>query len=109
MQIPKAEFQKSQTSQPQNTLDPRGKAVDAIVRSQQNVDLKLTGFSLSVTEAGDATVDLMRSPDSKRQFESLSTCEQLSLFGSIEETLTKNPEFQVKSVKFTENGQEIVR
>ncbi|MBD2021984.1 hypothetical protein H6F43_17535, partial [Leptolyngbya sp. FACHB-36] len=57
---------------------------------------------------GVATVDLRLPANAKRRFVSLSTCEQLALFGSIRKTLTSNRQWKIKSVRFTEKGQPIV-
>jgi hypothetical protein len=48
------------------------------------------------------------SPNSRRQFVSLSTCEQFALFGSLRKTLTDNSPLKIKGVRFTERGQDIV-
>ena len=70
---------------------------------------ELAGYRLSYDDESDtATVDLRLSPDSERQFVSLSSCEQLSLFGSVEETLTQNPNWAVETVKFTNRGEELL-
>ena len=53
------------------------------------------------------TIDFRLSPDSKRQFVSLSMCEQFTLFGSLRKTLTDNPQLKIKDVRFTNQGQEI--
>ncbi len=54
-----------------------------------------------------AVVDMALAPNSERRFVSLSSCEQRSLFGSIEKTLLDNPDWDVDAVKFTSNGQEL--
>jgi hypothetical protein len=54
-----------------------------------------------------ATIDLRVSPYSRRQLTSLSTCEQIALFSSLEKTLTSNPIWNIKEVRFTEMGEEI--
>jgi hypothetical protein len=81
-------------------------AVGKIIDLQKFTDFKLTGYRVNV-ESGVATVDIRVAPDSVRQVVSLSSCEQFSLFGSITETLTKNPQWNVKSVVFTNQGEEI--
>jgi hypothetical protein len=57
---------------------------------------------------GVATIDLRIAPESKRQIVSLSSCEQFALFGSLRKTLTSNPQWNIKDVRFTERGQEVV-
>ncbi len=68
---------------------------------------KLEGYQVSVN-GGTATVDMKLSPSSERKFVSLSSCEQRALFGSVEETLLNNPDWNVQTVKFTDNGKEII-
>jgi hypothetical protein len=68
---------------------------------------KLEGYQVSIN-GGTATVDMKLSPSSERKFVSLSSCEQRALFGSVEETLLNNPDWNVQTVKFTDNGKEIV-
>lgn len=87
---------------------PMAAAVGKVLEGQGNTDFKLTGYRVSVDGNGVATVDLRIAPDSPRQLISLSSCEQLSLFGSLEETLMQNPQWQIKSVQFTERGEKIV-
>jgi len=80
-----------------------GKVVDQISSS----DFDLAGYRVNVDTNGMATVDLRLSPDSQRHFRSLSTCEQLALFGSLRKTLTDNSQFNISDVRFTEQGEEI--
>ncbi len=70
-------------------------------------DFSVAGYRVSV-EGSRAIVDLRLPPGSKRQFRSLSSCEQLALFGGIRKTLTSNAQWKIQSVQFTEKGQEIV-
>lgn len=86
---------------------PMEGAIAKVLEGQSNSDFKLSGYRISIND-GVATVDLRLSPDSRRKFISLSSCEQLALFGSIEETLTQNSQWQVKSVRFTERGENLV-
>jgi hypothetical protein len=73
------------------------------------VAFDLAGYRVQLNEnTGVATVDLRLDPESERQFVSLSSCEKFSLFGSLEKTLTSNPEWQINRVRFTERGEEIV-
>lgn len=68
---------------------------------------KLEGYEVSVN-GGTAIVDMRLASGSERQFVSLSSCEQQSLFGSIEQTLLNNPNLNVESVKFTDSGKELI-
>ncbi|MEM6450087.1 MAG: hypothetical protein AAF703_07230 [Cyanobacteria bacterium P01_D01_bin.105] len=80
-----------------------GKAMGAI---EYNA-FKLEGYQVDVT-GNTAIVDMKLSPGSERQFVSLSSCEQRALFGSVEETLLNNPEWEVNAVKFTHGGKELI-
>lgn len=59
-------------------------------------------------QTGIATIDFQVANNSKRRFISLSSCEQFNLFGSLRKTLIDNPDWQIKDVRFTEGGKEIV-
>ncbi|AFY47331.1 sporulation/spore germination protein [Nostoc sp. PCC 7524] len=82
-------------------------AVGKIIEEQDTADFSLSGYRVRVNN-GIATVDLRLSPQSKRKFTSLSSCEQFALFGSLRKTLTSNSQWKIKEVRFTEKGQEIV-
>jgi hypothetical protein len=81
-------------------------AVGEVIKAQGNVDFKIAGYRVNVAQ-GSATVDFRVAPDSPRQIASLSSCEQSALFGSISETLTKNSQFQIQEVRFSDRGEEI--
>jgi hypothetical protein len=88
---------------------PMQAAVGKVLEKQGDGDFDLGGYRVSMNaQTGEATVDLRLVPGSKRQIVSLSACEQFALFGSLRETLMKNPDWQVKSVRFTERGEELV-
>ncbi|AFZ11950.1 hypothetical protein Cri9333_1036 [Crinalium epipsammum PCC 9333] len=77
------------------------------VLEPRNSDFILAGYRVSVNSNRVATVDLRVAPDSQRTFTSLSSCEQFALFGSIKKTLTNNPTWKIKEVRFTQQGEEI--
>lgn len=54
-----------------------------------------------------ATIDLRVSPNSRRLLTSLSSCEQIALFGSLKKTITSNNIWNIKEVRFTEMGERI--
>ena len=87
--------------------EPVTAAVGKILKQQDTADFSISGYRVNVKD-NVATVDLRRSADSKRVFSSLSSCEQRALFGSIEKTLISNSQWNIKSVRFTEKGKEIV-
>lgn len=83
-------------------------AVGKVLKQADSADFALAGYRVSVdTRNQVATVDLRRTPNSRRQFVSLSICEQFALFGSLRKTLVANSQFKIKDVRFTEQGQEI--
>ncbi len=73
--------------------------------------LDYTAFKIQSYEVNmdgtTAVVDMELAPNSERKFVSLSSCEQRSLFGSIEKTLLDNPDWGVDAVKFTSKGEEL--
>ncbi|MEA5503320.1 sporulation/spore germination protein [Halotia wernerae UHCC 0503] len=97
---------------PQKVLVPAAEpvtgAVGKIIEERDTADLSLAGYRVKVKN-GIATVDLRLSPQSKRQLVSLSSCEQFALFGSLRKTLTSNAQWNIKEVRFTEGGKEVVR
>lgn len=91
-----------------SAAQPIEDAVGEIIRKAGTVDFAIVGYRVNVdANTGVATVDLRLDPDSRREFVSLSSCENFSLFGSLEKTLTTNPQWQIDTVRFTERGEEI--
>jgi hypothetical protein len=88
-----------------NTLEA---AVGATIDRWNSGDFTFAGYRVSVDNTtGIATIDLRVLPDSPRQIISLSSCERFALFGSLSETLTQNPNWQISKVQFTEKGEQI--
>ncbi|MBD2291954.1 GerMN domain-containing protein [Anabaena sphaerica FACHB-251] len=87
--------------------EPMNEAVGKILEQRDTADFSLSGYRVNVND-GVATVDLRLAPESKRQIVSLSSCEQFALFGSLRKTLTSNPQWKIKDVRFTERGKEVV-
>jgi hypothetical protein len=81
--------------------------VNKILEKRDTSDFSLSGYRVNIKN-GIATVDLRISPESKRQIASLSSCEQFALFGSLRKTLTGNAQWNIKEVRFTERGEDIV-
>ena len=95
-----------QVSVPADTLVDD--AVGKVLQQADSGDFDLAGYRVQVNpNSGVATVDFRLSPDSRRQFVSLSSCEQFALFGSLRKTLTDNSRLKIKDVRFTEQGQAI--
>jgi hypothetical protein len=87
--------------------EPVKEAVGRIVTEKNTSDFNISNYRVNINN-GVATVDLRLSPDSQRRFTSLSSCEQFALFGSLRKTLTSNPKWNIKDVRFTESGEEII-
>lgn len=84
-------------------------AVSKILEASNSPDFEIAGYRIQQDQATQTTtIDLRVSPNSQRQIASLSSCEQLALFGSLRKTLTENPQWQIQEVRFTERGQEII-
>lgn len=87
--------------------EPVTNVVSKILEKRDTSDFSLSGYRVNIKN-GIATVDLRISPKSKRQIASLSSCEQFALFGSLRKTLTSNAQWNIKEVRFTERGEDIV-
>jgi hypothetical protein len=102
-----------QTLVPEKVAVPATRVVDTavgqVLKQADSGDFELAGYRVQVnSKSGVATVDFRLSPNSRRQFVSLSSCEQFALFGSLRKTLTDNSRLKIKNVRFTQQGQEIV-
>lgn len=91
---------------------PQGKSLDAavakVLEKAVNGDFDLAGYRIEENKtSGEIAIDLRLSPDSRRQFASMTSCEQFAVFGSLRQTLTNNSQWTVKEVRFTEQGEEI--
>ncbi|MFB8792471.1 MAG: hypothetical protein U7123_27405 [Potamolinea sp.] len=83
-------------------------AVGKVLKQADSGDFNIAGYRVQVNHQNSvATVDFRLLPNSKRQFASLSPCEQFALFGSLRKTLTDNSQLKIKNVRFTEQGKEI--
>ena len=69
-------------------------------------DFPLAGYRIHQEQAV-ASVELRLPPEAKRTFQSLSPCEQFTLFGSLRATLTENDAWQIDDVRFTQQGEEL--
>jgi hypothetical protein len=81
-------------------------AVGKVLENFSTVDFPISGYRVKV-DNGIATVDLRLPANASRKMISLSSCEQFALFGSLRETLLKNPDWGIQEVKFTERGEAI--
>lgn len=96
---------------PQTVTLPAQKSLEAavakVLEQQSTSDLNLNYRVSLEPESGLVTIDLRVPANSARRLSSLSTCEQLALFGSLRQTLTSNRLWKVKNVRFTELGEDI--
>jgi len=97
---------------PEKVAVPADSPVDAVVgkvlKQADSGDFDLAGYRVKVNpENGVATVDFRLSPNAKRNFSSLSSCEQFAIFGSLRKTLTDNAQLKIKNVRFTNQDAEI--
>lgn len=82
-------------------------AIAKVLAETDSGDFSIAGYRVS-RDGTRAIVDFRLPANSRRSFHSLSSCEQLALFGGIRKTLINNSQWNVRSVQFTEKGQEIV-
>lgn len=91
-----------------SAASPVTAAVGKVLEQNSSSDFDLAGYRVNLNPNNRvATIDFRLSPDTRRQFVSLSTCEQFALFGSLRKTLTDNSQFNIKDVRFTQQGEEI--
>lgn len=87
---------------------PIDAAVGRVLITVASDDLDLQGYRLRVDSTKrEATIDLRIRPGAERRFAALSSCEQLTLFGSVRETLTRNSNWPIQTVRFTDGTREI--
>ncbi len=86
---------------------PMSEAVGKVMSETPLNAFKLDGYQVSL-DGSTAVVDLRLAAGSERQFVSLSSCEQRSLFGGVSETLLNNDGWGIDAVKFTNGGKELM-
>lgn len=87
---------------------PIDAAVGRVLITVASDDLDLQGYRLRVDSTKrEATIDLRIRPGAERRFAALSSCEQLTLFGSVRETLVRNSNWPIETVRFTDGTREI--
>ncbi|MEZ2278249.1 MAG: hypothetical protein ACBR12_15195 [Microcoleus sp.] len=84
-------------------------AVNEVLKQQVFTSLGLVGYRLRIDRTlGVATVDLRTSGNDRQKLQNLSSCQMLSLFGGVRQTLTSYAPWQIKTVRFTELGEDIL-
>ncbi|MEG4391294.1 hypothetical protein [Microcoleus sp. BROC3] len=102
-----------QTLKPETVTGPENQlmssAVNEVLKQQIFDSLGLAGYRLKIDrDLGIATVDLRASGSSRQKLQNLSSCQMLGLFGGVRQTLTRYAPWQVKTVRFTELGEDIL-
>ena len=102
-----------QTLNPETVTGPSNQlmssAVHEVLNQQVFSSLGLVGYRLKIDrDLGIATVDLRASGNSRQKLQNLSSCQMLGLFGGVRQTLTAYTPWQIKTVRFTELGEDIV-
>lgn len=69
--------------------------------------LDLVAYSVTRSTPNTIVIDFTIAPDSQRQLVSLSSCEQMMLFGSLRSTFLDNLPLGVEAIEFTEQGNPI--
>ncbi len=82
-------------------------AIAQVLEQQNSSDFTLNYRVNRDSEHNTVTIDFRVPSTAQRTINSLSSCEQLALFGSLRKTLTTNPDWQINEVYFTERGEEI--
>lgn len=84
-------------------------AVNEVLKQPVFTSLGLVGYRLKIDRTlGIATVDLRAAGKSRQKLQNLSSCQMLGLFGGVRQTLTSYAPWQVKTLRFTELGEDIV-
>ncbi|MEG3850339.1 hypothetical protein QT971_24395 [Microcoleus sp. herbarium19] len=102
-----------QTLKPETVTGPDNQlmssAVNEVLNQQIFSSLGLVGYRLRVDrELGIATVDLRAAGNSRQKLQNLSSCQMLGLFGGVRQTLISNASWQIKTVRFTEVGEDLL-
>ena len=82
-------------------------AIAEVLNQQSSSDFPLSYRVNIDSEQQIVTIDFRVPTTAERTFNSLSSCEQLALFGSLRQTLTNHPDWKINQVIFTEKGEEI--
>ena len=84
-------------------------AVNEVLNQQIFSSLGLVGYRLKIDrDLGIATVDLRATGNSRQKLQNLSSCQMLGLFGGVRQTLSSYAPWQIKTVRFTEMGEDIL-
>ncbi|MDJ1172778.1 hypothetical protein [Roseofilum capinflatum] len=88
--------------------NPLQATIHKLIAEGTSTDFAIAGYRVQPNPANNSlTIDFRLSPESPRQFVSLSTCERMALMGSLQQTLTQSSLWNIQEVKFTDRGQPI--
>lgn len=83
-------------------------AIAIVIDHFNTADFAIAGYRVARDpQSQTATIDLRTAADS-RPLQTLSACQQFALFGSLRQTLTNHPTWQIQGVEFTQQGEAIV-
>jgi len=83
--------------------------VNEVLKQQVFTSLGLVGYRLRIDRTlGVATIDLRTSGNDRQKLQNLSSCQMLGLFGGLRQTLTSYTPWQIRTVRFTELGEDIL-
>ena len=87
----------------EKTMD---RAIGSVLNRANTADFTITDYR--VTSQGEVATIVLRLPSGGvRSFKSMSSCEQMSFFGAMRETVVQRKEWGIKDVTFTDGKQEI--
>ncbi|AFY37544.1 hypothetical protein Lepto7376_1187 [[Leptolyngbya] sp. PCC 7376] len=87
---------------------PLDETISKIVGDRSNGDFRIAGYRINIEESTKAaTLDFRLPVDTARSIYSLSNCEQFALLGELRETLIANAEWDIDSVNFQVQGQDL--
>ncbi len=70
--------------------------------------LDLAGYTVTRPAPDTLALEFTLAPDSPRQLQSLSACEQFMLLGSLDRTLRENPALGITTLEFRQNGLPLI-
>ena len=87
----------------EKTMD---RAIGSVLNRANTADFTITDYR--VMSQGEVATIVLRLPSGgARSFKSMSSCEQMSFFGAMRETVVQRKEWGIKDVTFTDGKQEI--
>ena len=82
------------------------RAIGSVLNRANTADFTITDYRVT-SQGGVATIVLRLPSGGVRSFKSMSSCEQMSFFGAMRETVVQRKEWGIKDVTFTDGNKEI--